>query len=145
MVITKPGKPDYKQVRAHRAISLLDSISKLVERTAAHLIADHLERCNRLHDWQYGCRKRRSAVDAVAVLMNVAEALGRAAEAALGWAGDNGVTFDHAKTEAMFLSKRRRNRYVSGGTESPLTNMPRGGSESGSTLRWPSRSTTPRG
>jgi len=37
-------KPDYTRVRAHRVISLLDSISKLVERTAAHLIADHLER-----------------------------------------------------------------------------------------------------
>jgi len=37
-----------------------------------------------------------------------AEALGRAAEAALEWAGNNRVTFDHAKTEAMFLSKRRR-------------------------------------
>jgi len=37
-----------------------------------------------------------------------AEALGKVAEAALGWAGRNGVKFDHAKTEAMFLSKRRR-------------------------------------
>jgi len=36
------------------------------------------------------------------------EALGKAAEAALEWAGRNGVKFDHAKTEAMFLSKRRR-------------------------------------
>jgi len=70
VVIPKPGKPDYSQVRAHRAISLLDSISKLVERTAAHLIADHLERRSKLHDGQYGCRKRRSAVDVVAVLMN---------------------------------------------------------------------------
>ena len=66
-MIPKPGKPDYKQVRAHRVISLLDSISKLVERTTAHLIVDHLERRNKLHD---GCRKRRSAVEAVAVLMN---------------------------------------------------------------------------
>jgi len=70
VVIPKPGKPDYKQVRAHRVISLLDSISKLVERTAAYLIADHLERHNKLHDGQHGCRKRRSAADAVAVLMN---------------------------------------------------------------------------
>ena len=45
-------KPDYTQVRAHRVIFLLDSISKLVERTAAHLIADHLERRNKLHDGQ---------------------------------------------------------------------------------------------
>ena len=70
VVIPKPGKPDYTQIRAHRVISLLDSISKLVERTTAHLIADHLKRRNKLHDGQYGCRKRRSAVDAVAVLMN---------------------------------------------------------------------------
>jgi len=56
--------------KSPQVISLLDSISKLVERTAAHLIADHLERRGMLHDGQYGCRKRRSAVDAVAVLMN---------------------------------------------------------------------------
>ena len=49
---------------------LLDVISKLVERTTAHLIADHLERKHGLHEGQYGCRKRRSCVDAVAVLMN---------------------------------------------------------------------------
>ena len=64
----------------------------------------------------------------------VAEALGRAAEAALDWAADNGVTFDRAKTEAMFLSKRQRKPTESirvGGTRSPSTNMPRGGSESG--------------
>ena len=41
-----------------------------MERTAAHLIADHLERKRALHEGQYGCRKRRSCVDAVAVLIN---------------------------------------------------------------------------
>jgi len=50
--------------------SLLDVISKLLERTAAHLIADHLERKRGLHEGQFGCRKRRSCVDAVAILMN---------------------------------------------------------------------------
>ena len=48
------------QFRAHRFILLLDSISKLVERTTAHLTADHLERRNKLYD----------AVDTVAILMN---------------------------------------------------------------------------
>jgi len=70
VVIPKPGKPDYTKVRAYRVISLLDVTSKLLERTAAHLIADHLERARSLHEGQYGCRKRRSCVDAVAVLMN---------------------------------------------------------------------------
>jgi Reverse transcriptase (RNA-dependent DNA polymerase) len=70
VVIPKPGKPDYSKVRAYRVISLLDVISKLLERTAAHLIADHLERKRGLHEGQFGCRKRRSCIDAVAVLMN---------------------------------------------------------------------------
>ena len=64
--------PGYARSERIGVISLLDSISKLFERTAAHLIADHLERRNRLHDGQYGCRKRRWAVGAVAVLMNQA-------------------------------------------------------------------------
>lgn len=70
MVIPKPGKPDYSKVWAYRVISLLDAISKLLERTAAHLIADHPERKRGLHKGQFGCRKRRSCVDAVAILMN---------------------------------------------------------------------------
>jgi hypothetical protein len=61
IVIPKAGKPDYSKVRAYRVICLLDCISKLVERTAGHLIADHLERKKGLHEGQYGCRKRRSA------------------------------------------------------------------------------------
>jgi len=70
VVFPKPGKPDYSKVRAYRVISLLDVISKLLERTAADLIADHLERKRGLHEGQFGCRKRRSCVDAVAIMMN---------------------------------------------------------------------------
>jgi len=72
VVIPKPGKSDYSKVRAYRVISLLDVISKLLERTAAHLITDHLERRKErgLHEGQFGCRKRRSCIDAVAILMN---------------------------------------------------------------------------
>ena len=43
VVVLKPGKPDYSKVRAYWVISLLDVMSKLVERTATHLIADHLD------------------------------------------------------------------------------------------------------
>jgi len=73
VVIPKANKLDYSQIRAYRVISLLDVISKLVERTAAHLMVDHLERSGGLHEGQYGCRKRRATVDAVAVLMNQTE------------------------------------------------------------------------
>jgi hypothetical protein len=73
IVIPKAGKPDYSQVQSYRVIALLDVMGKLVERTAAHLLNDHLERGGHLHEGQYGCRKRRVAVDAVAVLMNRTE------------------------------------------------------------------------
>jgi len=65
-------RPDYSKVRAYRVISLLGATSKLVERTAARLIAGHLERRKGrgLHNGQFGCRKRISYVDAVAALTN---------------------------------------------------------------------------
>jgi len=66
-----------------------------------------------------------------------AEALGKAVEAALEWAGRNGATFDHAKTEAMFLSEWRRNstESVRIGEHDVPSNQHAGGSESGSTPR----------
>ena len=64
VVIPKQGKPDYRQVRAYRVIALLESLGKLVEKTAAYLIADQLERHQSLHEGQYGCRRRRACVDA---------------------------------------------------------------------------------
>jgi hypothetical protein len=70
IVIPNAGKPDYSRVRAYRVICLLNVISKLVERTAGYLIADHLEWKKGLHEGQYRYRKRRSCIDTVAVLMN---------------------------------------------------------------------------
>jgi len=60
------GKAGQLRVRAYQVVSLL------VDCTAAHLIADYLERRKGrgLHDGQFGCRKRRFCVDAAAVLMN---------------------------------------------------------------------------
>jgi len=69
VVIPKQGKPDYSRVGAYRVITLLDVISKLLERAAAHLIADHLERKQGLYEGQFVCWKRRLCVDAVTVLM----------------------------------------------------------------------------
>jgi len=70
VVIPKLGKPNYSKVRAYQVISLLNVINKLLEWTAAYLIADHLERKRGLHEGQFGCRIRRSRVDAVAIMMN---------------------------------------------------------------------------
>jgi hypothetical protein len=70
VVIPNPGKPDYGKARTHRVISLLDTMEKLVERTAAHLMSERLEMNHHLYDGQYGSSVRRSTVDTIAVLVN---------------------------------------------------------------------------
>jgi len=69
---------------AYRVITLLNCLGKVVEKVAANAIADECERRRLLHDGQFGCRKRRSAIDAVGRLMKrVEEAWGRGNTAAV--------------------------------------------------------------
>jgi len=65
-------------------ITLLNCLVKVVEKVAANAIAEDCERRRLLHDGQFGCRKRRSAIDAVGRLMKrVEEAWGRGNTAAV--------------------------------------------------------------
>ena len=70
VVIPKPNEPDYGVARAYRVITLLNCLGKVVEKVAANTIAEECERRRLLHDGQFGCRKRRSAIDAVGRLCN---------------------------------------------------------------------------
>jgi len=69
VVIPKPNKPDHRVAKAYRVITLLNCLGKVVDKVAADAIADECERRKLLHDGQFGCRKRRSAVDAFGRLM----------------------------------------------------------------------------
>jgi hypothetical protein len=71
ILLKKPGKKpeEYSLVRAYRVISLLNSLGKVVEKIAAEAIAKHCKAVGALHRGQMGCRRRRSAVDAVACLV----------------------------------------------------------------------------
>jgi len=84
VVIPKPNKPDYGVAKAYRVITLLNCLGKVVEKVAANAIAEECERRRLLHDGQFGCRKRRSAIDAVGRLMKrVEEVWGRGNTAAV--------------------------------------------------------------
>jgi len=84
VVIPKPNKPDYGVAKAYRVITLLNCLGKVVERVAANAIAEECERRQQLHDGQFGYRKRRSAIDAVGMLMKRVEvAWGRGKTAAV--------------------------------------------------------------
>jgi len=78
VVIPKPNKPDYGVAKAYRVLNLFNCLGKVLEKVAANAIAQECERRRLLHDSQFGCRKRRSAIDAVGRLMKrVEEAWGR--------------------------------------------------------------------
>jgi len=65
-------------------ITLLNCLGKVVEKVAANAIAEECEQRRLLHDGQFGCRKRKSAIDAVGRLMKrVEEAWGRGNTAAV--------------------------------------------------------------
>jgi hypothetical protein len=73
VVIPKPKKPDYRVAKAYRVITLLNCLGKVVEKVAANAIAAECEHKWLLHDGQFGCRKRRSRIDAVGRLMKRVE------------------------------------------------------------------------
>ena len=67
VTIPKPGKDDYFVAKAYRCISLLNCLGKIVEKVVADFISRHCESTGGFHPGQYGCRTKRSAVDAVGV------------------------------------------------------------------------------
>lgn len=69
ILLRKPNKSDYSIVKAYRVISLLNCIGKVVEKVAAETISSHIEALGVLHPGQMGSRKQRSAIDAVACLI----------------------------------------------------------------------------
>ena len=56
-------------MKAYQVISLLNCLGKVVENIAADAIAHHCEAMGVLYPGQMGSRKQRSAIDAVACLI----------------------------------------------------------------------------
>jgi Reverse transcriptase (RNA-dependent DNA polymerase) len=69
ILLHKPKRIDRTSVKAYRVISLLNCLSKVVEKLAAEAISTHCEATQALHPGQMGSRRRRSAIDAVACLI----------------------------------------------------------------------------
>jgi len=77
VVICKPGKDDYTQLKAYRYISLLSCIGIVVENVVAELLSDEVERRGLLSAGQLGSRRGRSAIDAAAIMVDGAYCNGR--------------------------------------------------------------------
>jgi hypothetical protein len=82
VVIRKPGKDDYPQLKAYCSIALLSCLGKVVEKLVAELLSDEPERSGLLSDGQFGSRSGRSAIDAPAIMVDRAHAAWRDAHIA---------------------------------------------------------------
>jgi hypothetical protein len=70
VTIPKPGKLMYTTVKTYRAISLLNFLGKVMQKVVAEMLSRHCKgEGGGLHNGQYGCRKGRSAIDAVHMLV----------------------------------------------------------------------------
>ncbi|KAI0998333.1 hypothetical protein K3495_g9862 [Podosphaera aphanis] len=66
ILLRKPNKVDYTQVKSYRVINLLNCLCKVAEKVVAELLSDWCEMNGVLHQGQMGSRKQRSSIDAVA-------------------------------------------------------------------------------
>ena len=73
VVIPKPNQPDYGVAEAYGVITIWNCLGKVVKKVAANAIAEECERKVLLHNGQFGCRRIRSAIDAVGRLMKRVE------------------------------------------------------------------------
>jgi hypothetical protein len=74
VLIHKPGKDDYTQLKAYRSISLLSCMGKVDEKVVAELLSDEAERRGLLSNGQFGSRRGRSSIDAAAIMVDRAHA-----------------------------------------------------------------------
>jgi Reverse transcriptase (RNA-dependent DNA polymerase) len=66
---TRYIKDEISAVKAYKVISLLNCLGKVVEKVAATALSRLCEEKELLHPGQFGYRKQRSAIDAVAKLI----------------------------------------------------------------------------
>ncbi|EED23618.1 reverse transcriptase, putative [Talaromyces stipitatus ATCC 10500] len=69
VLLRKNGKTNYTLASAYRVISLLKCLGKVIEKLVAELITNFAEAQDLFHDGQFGGRQQRSAIDAVACLV----------------------------------------------------------------------------
>jgi len=70
VVIRKPGKDNYTQLKAYLSILLLICMGKVVEKVVAELLSEEAETRGLLSDGQFRSRKGQSAINAAAIMVD---------------------------------------------------------------------------
>lgn len=112
ILLRKPNKTDYSQVKSYRVISLLNCLGKVTEKVVAELISVWCESSVVLHQGQMGSRKQRSCTDAVARVMNRVEETWNQGKIAGLLLMDVKGAFDHVSRNQLL--RRMRDMKVDG-------------------------------
>ena len=70
IILKKPAKPDYSEVKAYRPIALLYTLGKALKIVIVKILSDYAEDHGLLPDQQIGARKGRSIETAFKGLIN---------------------------------------------------------------------------
>jgi len=90
----------YTKLKSYRTISLLSCMGKVVDKVVTELLSDEAERRPLLSDDQVRSRKKRSAIEAAAIMVDRAHS---------GWKEDNitGVLLMDITTAFRSVARRR--------------------------------------
>jgi hypothetical protein len=102
-VLKKPNKTDKSAPRSYRVISLLNGLGKVMEKTMATWISDWCEQNHLLHKGQFGCRKGRSTLDALAQLVTYIEKAWGKKQLVAGLLLDIKGAFDYVNRKQLLI------------------------------------------
>ena len=92
---------------AYRVISLLNYISKVVEKVVAKELSQYYEDYLKLHLGQMGGRKERSAIDTVTTFVHTVQEKWQEKKLAAALFMDVKGTFDHVSKEQLLTQMNR--------------------------------------
>jgi Reverse transcriptase (RNA-dependent DNA polymerase)/Endonuclease-reverse transcriptase len=124
ILLRKPNKSDYSIAKSYRVISLLNCLGKVAEKVAATAIANFCEANELLHEGQFGYRKQRNAIDAVAKLIYTTEKAWNQKKLLGALFMDVKGAFDYVVKERLLqrMNKLEIPQFLINWTESFLTN-----------------------
>jgi hypothetical protein len=74
VILNKPNKPDHSLAKAYRPISLLECITKLLEKIVAKRVNTDIISADLLPMSQFGSQPQHNGIDAVATLVHKIQA-----------------------------------------------------------------------
>jgi len=101
ILLKKPNKTDTSAPKSYRVISLLNCLGKVTEKAVATWLSDWCKQNQILHVGQFGCRRGRGTLDALAQLVSFTEEAWAKKQLVAGLLLDVKGAFDHVNRKQL--------------------------------------------